>query len=391
VTGSLRGWSPSHEQVIEVEWSHGVVSRIEGIGPARGAPEPPDGEQVLAPGLVDLQVNGYDGHDVNAEDVSIDTVVAITEALTDVGVTTWVPTIVTAPEEFIHHALEQVSAAIASDERVGRAVPMVHVEGPFISEREGARGVHDPAHVRAIDADEVGRWVTRHPVVGLVTVSPHDDTAPKHIRRIRDLGVAVSLGHTHATTEQLRAAVDAGATQATHLGNGIAPLLPRHPNPIWTLLADDRVTAGLIADGHHLPAEVLTVMLRAKTAARSHLVSDSTALAGRPPGTYRTPVGGEVEVGADGRLFFVGTDLLAGAGRNLADGLRHILGAVAVSWVDAIQLVAGTPGRLVSHRRAGSGQITVGAPADLLLLEPTGERRGAVTTVVASGHLRSRP
>jgi len=376
VTGSLRGWSPTHEQVIEVEWSHGLFSHIEGIGPARDAPEPPEGEQVLAPGLVDLQVNGYDGHDLNSEDVRADTVVAITEALADVGVTTWVPTIVTAPEEFIHHALEQVSVAMTSDERVGRAVPMVHVEGPFISGQEGARGVHDRAHVRPIDADEVGRWVTRHPVVGLVTVSPHDDTAPEHIRRIRDLGVAVSLGHTHATTDQLRAAV---------------PLLPRHPNPIWTLLADDRVTAGLIADGHHLPAEVITVMLRAKSAARSHLVSDSTALAGRPPGTYRSPVGGEVEVGADGRLSFVGTDLLAGAGRNLADGLRHILGAVAVSWVDAIQLVAGTPGRLVSHRRSGSGQIAVGAPADLLLLEPTGERRGAVTTIVASGHVRSQP
>ena len=117
-------------------------------------------------------------------------------------------------------------------------------------------------------------------------------TRRDQIRRLRALGVAVSLGHTHATTAQLRAAVDAGAGLATHLGNGIPPLLPRHPNAIWTLLADDRVTAGIIADGHHLPPEVLTVMLRAKTADRAFVVSDSTALAGRPPGRYTSAVGG---------------------------------------------------------------------------------------------------
>ncbi len=353
------------------------------MGPA--TPEPPEGEPVLMPGMVDLQVNGYRGHDINAPDVTPDTVAEITEMLAAAGVTTWVPTIVTASESSILHALEQVSAAVQREAAVAAAVPMVHIEGPFISPQDGARGVHDLAHIRPLDADEVGRW-TQHPLVGMVTVSPHSPDAPTQIRRIRDLGVAVSIGHTHATPAQLRQAVDAGATLATHLGNGIPATLPRHPNAIWTLLADDRITAGLIADGHHLSADVLTVMLRTKTASRAFLVSDSTALAGRPPGRYSTPVGGQVDVSDDGRLSFVGTDLLAGAGRNLADGVAHLVSVLGVPWAEVVALAAGTPGALLGERRRGAGLLRPGARANLVLLESAGARRGRVSGVVRSGH-----
>ncbi len=305
----------------------------------------------------------------------------LTEALAGVGVTTWVPTIVTTTEERIHHALGQVAAARAADPRVAAAVPFVHVEGPFISDQEGARGVHDPALVRPLDADEVARWLQGHDLVGVVTVSPHTADAPEQVRRVRTLGVDVSLGHTHATTDQLRAAVDAGATLATHLGNGIPSLLPRHPNAIWTLLAEDRVTAGVIADGHHLPAEVLTVALRAKGTDRLFIVSDSTALAGQPPGRYATPVGGQVDVGADGRLSFVGTDLLAGAGVDLAHGLRHLLTDLGLDWASALALATATPARVVAQTRLGRrgmpvGRLEPGHRADLVLLAPDGPDRG---------------
>ena len=231
--------------------------------------------------------------------------------------------------------------------------------------------MHDPALVRPLDADEVARWVQGHDLVGVVTVSPHTADAPEHIRRIRALGIGVSLGHTHATTDQLRAAVDAGATLATHLGNGIPSQLPRHPNALWTLLAEDRVTAGVIADGHHLPAEVLTVMLRAKGVDRLFIVSDSTALAGQPPGRYRTPVGGQVDVGADGRLSFVGTDLLAGAGVDLAHGLAHLVADLGLDWASALALA--TPPQVASWLRPASAgdtagrQVQPGGRADLVV------------------------
>jgi N-acetylglucosamine-6-phosphate deacetylase len=366
--------------MVEVAWDEGgpITDVVDLAPPTR---TPPDGEPVISPGLIDLQVNGFRGQDLNSSDVTADTVTGITHALARVGVTTWVPTVVTNTEEFIHHALDQVSAARGADLRTHQAVPFVHVEGPFISDQEGARGVHDPALVRPIDAAEVARWVERNNLVGVVTVSPHADDASDQIRRIRDLGVAVSLGHTHATTTQLRAAVDAGASLATHLGNGIPSVLPRHPNPIWTLLADDRVTAGIIADGHHLPDEVITVMLRAKTVNRAFLVSDATALAGEPPGRYSTAVGGQVDVSPDGRLSYVGTDLLAGAGRHLADGLRHLLVDIGLDWAEALRLVVDTPAGLLGPAHACTRRLRPGGRPDLILLGPDGH----VDTVVVAG------
>lgn len=383
---SLRGWDPLSGQVAEVSWRGDTITEVVRRGAVTA--DPPDDEPVLSPGLIDLQVNGFHGHDLNDGEVTPATVSALTDALARVGVTTWVPTIVTATEERIRHAVAQVARARADDERVACAVPFVHVEGPFISDQEGARGVHDPALVRPLDAAEVARWAGPQGLVGVTTVSPHTDEAPDQIRRIRGLGVTVALGHTHASSTQLRAAVGAGATLATHLGNGIPPLLPRHPNAIWTLLADDRVTAGIIADGHHLPDDVITVMVRAKTAGRAFLVSDSTALAGQPPGRYATSIGGQVDVSADGRLSFVGTELLAGAGRHLADGLRHLVDEVGVSWRDALQLTVSTPAHVVAQTRpdhGNRGRLAPGAPADLVLLDPHGDAPGRVDTVVAGG------
>ena len=124
--------------------------------------------------------------------------------------------------------------------------------------------------------------------------------------------VLVSLGHTHASPEQIHSAAAAGASLSTHVGNGIAGVLPRHPNPIWAQLADDRLTATFIADGHHLPADTLKAMVRAKTIANSILVSDVTALAECAPGIYHSSIGGEVELHADGSLRMAGNQLSGG-------------------------------------------------------------------------------
>ena len=385
---SLRGWDPTREAVVEVRWRGDTITEVEPLTERTAVP--PDGEPVLAAGLVDLQVNGFRGLDLNAPEVSADTVIGMTEALAGVGVTTWVPTVVTTTEERVHHALGQVAAARAADPRVEAAVPFVHVEGPFISDQEGARGVHDPALVRPLDADEVARWAQGHDLVGVVTVSPHTADAPEQIRRIRALGIGVSLGHTHATTDQLRAAVDAGATLATHLGNGIPSQLPRHPNALWTLLAEDRVTAGVIADGHHLPAEVLTVMLRAKGVERLFIVSDSTALAGQPPGRYRTPVGGQVDVSADGRLSLrrhqpAGRCRRRPRARTAPPRRRPRPGLGLRARSSHVQP---GPRRRPDPPRPGATAgraVQPGGRADLVLFAPDGPDRGAVEAVLAGG------
>ena len=275
----------------------------------------------IGPGLIDLQVNGFRGRDVNAPDGTAEMIVEITESLARAGTLVWVPTIVTASSERICHALRVIAEARAADPRIARAIPFAHVEGPFLSDLDGPRGVHDQTQIRPIDADEVVRWQACGPL-GYVTVSPHWSDAPEQISRIVDSGVAVAIGHTHASPAQILAAVDAGASLSTHLGNGIFAELPRHPNPVWSQLGDDRLTCGFIADGHHLPAETLTAMLRAKGQGRAFLVSDAVESAGSEPGRYETAVGGTVELTADGRMSYLGTDLLAGSAASLADCSR---------------------------------------------------------------------
>jgi N-acetylglucosamine-6-phosphate deacetylase len=185
--------------------------------------------------------------------------------------------------------------------------------------------------------------------------------------------VRVSIGHTHATAGQVHDAIDAGATLSTHLGNGIAAMIPRHPNPIWTQLADDRVMCGLIADGHHLPPETIEVMLRAKGPDGAFLVSDMTALAGQPPGRYSTAVGGTVDLDENGRLSYVGTEFLAGAAASLPDGLRNVLRTTTVGLGRALKLVTENPARTLPGAAPGLGTLQPGAPANFVLLSDSGE------------------
>jgi N-acetylglucosamine-6-phosphate deacetylase len=253
------------------------------------------------------------------------------------------------------------------------------VEGPFLSAEDGPRGVHDPAHIRPADLAELRRW---GPLVGLVTVSPHNDAAIAFISEATRMQVRCAIGHTHATPGQITCAIDAGAELATHLGNGAHAMLPRHPNYLWTQLADDRLHAGLIADGHHLPADTFRAMLAAKGVSRSHLVSDVTALGGMPPGRYRTPVGRDVELSPDGRLSYPGTPFLAGASRSLADGVATAVTLGGLTLSTALRLATENPGRFTG----GRGRLRPGAPADVMTF---GWRPGDATldvqTVLVAG------
>jgi len=217
-----------------------------------------DTDLYLSPGFVDLQVNGCAGFDMNAEQISTDTVIGLVDAMLANGVTRFAPTLITAPEDGICRGLKVIAK--------------------------------------------------------------------------------------------------------THLGNGIAQEIPRHRNPIWSQLADDRLTATFIADGHHVPADVLKVMLRAKGVGRSVLVSDSVALTGMPPGTYTTPVGGRVELRPDGRLCILGSTLLAGSTASLAQCVGHLMRMTELPLKNAIAMVTANPGRFAS----GSGQFAAGSRADLV-------------------------
>ncbi|MFD8497465.1 N-acetylglucosamine-6-phosphate deacetylase [Amycolatopsis sp. NPDC059657] len=355
----ITGLDPESGRTVRVRVSDGVIDAVDDI---------PDADDTcwLAPGLIDLQVNGYAGYDVNAADVDVETIVGLTGALADEGVTTFAPTIITAPEHRITAALAVIARARAVDPAVRHAISHVHVEGPHISAEEGPRGAHDREWVRPPSVAEFLRWQRAcDGLVGMVTLSPHYPGSTGYIAALREHGVHVAIGHTHCEHAEIEAAVMAGASVSTHLGNGAHAMLPRHPNYLWSQLAEVRLTAGFIADGHHLDPAVFTAMLRAKGLDRAFLVSDAVALAGLAPGVYDTPVGGQVELGADGRLARFGTPFLAGAALGLADGVAGAVAMAEIALADSLALATVNPARFV---RTGPprGVLRPGAAADLI-------------------------
>lgn len=259
------------------------------------------------PGLFDLQVNGFAGIDFNSHGLKADRVDEALQRLRATGVTRCLPTLITS-------SLESFSerARVLSRLRTP-AIAGIHMEGPYLSPEDGPRGAHPRAHVSAATLDDFKR---RQEAAGgrivLVTLAPEVDGALALIEYLASSGVRVAIGHTAATSAQIAQAIAAGATLATHLGNGCAQMLPRHPNPIWDLLASDEVFATVIVDGHHLPPATVKSMIRAKGAARVILISDAIAAAGSDAGPHTI---GEVacELSPDGRVSLPGTPYLAGS------------------------------------------------------------------------------
>lgn len=300
------------------------------------------------PGFVDLQVNGLHGFDVNSDEVTAETIVALTQALWAEGVTTYLPTVITASEDKILHALETIAEARRSDPLIAHSIAGIHVEGPSLNPEDGPRGAHDATQLRDPSTAELGRWQqAADGLIRIVTLAPERAGAVEYIAAATAQGVRVSIGHCAPSPVRVREAVDAGASLSTHLGNGTHAMLPRHPNHLWAQLAADELTAMFIADGHHLPADTLTAMIRAKGVQRSILTSDSAALAGSPPGRYSTPVGGDVTVDDAGRLSLSGTGLLAGSGASLRGCVERALADLPFTEHEVLTMAVRNPARML--------------------------------------------
>lgn len=323
----------------------------------------------IAPGWLDIQVNGYAGYDANAPDVTPETIIALTHALWQRGVTAFCPTVITASEEAMCQSLRAISAACEADQQVAHSIPCIHVEGPSISPEEGPRGAHPITHVRAPDLAEYRRWQqAAQGRIGLITLSPEYSQANAYIRAVSIDKVNVAIGHTAASSEQIQAAANAGARLSTHLGNGAHALIKRHPNYIWEQLADDRLIASFIGDTHHLPPSVMKVMLRAKGIERSILVSDAVAVAGLAPGIYDTPVGGKVELLPNGRLNLYNTPYLAGSVSSLPECITNVLRYTDATLAQAVQMASTNPARLLRlDEQEKRGTVRSGTAADLTL------------------------
>ncbi len=321
----------------------------------------------LSPGFIDIQSNGYGGQEFSSSALTVEKVADIAAWQAAFGVTQFLPTVTTASFDTIVHSMKTIAQACRERPEVAYVAPGIHLEGPYIATEDGPRGAHPLAHCRPPDWDEFQRFqAAADGRLRLITLSPEYPNAAEFIRRAVDSGVVVSIGHTSADSAQIRAAVDAGARLSTHLGNGAHRMLRRHPNYLWDQLADDRLWASLIVDGHHLPAEVVQTMVRAKTPQRCILVSDLSGLAGLPPGCHDTELC-QLEILADGRLVIAGQDqLLAGASLPIGDGVANVMAFAGVDLATAVAMATVHPAHLLGLETV---RLEAGDAADCTLFD----------------------
>jgi N-acetylglucosamine-6-phosphate deacetylase len=324
---------------------------------------------VECPGFVDLQANGFAGVDFNASDLSADDVHRALGALRATGVTRVLPTLVTGPiEQFAHCA--RVLAAIRDP-----AVAGIHMEGPYISPLDGARGAHPAAYTRPASRDDFAR---RQESAGgrivLVTLAPEVPGALDLVEYLAAAGVRIAIGHTDAPPATIRDAIAAGATLSTHLGNGCAASLPRHPNVIWEQLAADELWMSVIVDGHHLPGSTVKSLVRAKGRERTILISDATAAAGSGPGRYRLGHV-DVEVTPDGRSSLRGTPYLAGSALTIPEAIAKTIEYTGLPLSHVLAMASTQPAAYLGIETAG----TVSA-----VFDPTRRRLEVATVTVAA-------
>ena len=302
----------------------------------------------IAPVLIDIQVNGFAGFDLNTETVTPDDVRAMIRALWRVGTGFLCPTVVTGSFDRICNSLCAIVDACKTDPLLNYAVLGIHLEGPYISAEDGPRGAHPLAHVRDPDWNEFQRWQDiAEGKIRIVTLAPERKGAVPFIEKLAADGIVVALGHTNASAADIQAAIDAGAKLSTHLGNGAHALIRRHPNYIWEQLGADELWASLIVDGHHLPPSVAKSMIRAKTLDRCILVSDAVALAGMKPGIYEFAER-SVELTADRCVRLVGTEYLAGSAIELARGIENSVRFAGISLEESVALATLQPMRLLN-------------------------------------------
>ncbi len=302
----------------------------------------------VIPGLVDLQVNGVGPRAVL--EGTVGAIEAIASALPALGVTAWLPTIVSAPAPDRLAAIDAVAEALGRQRRGaagGARILGVHLEGPWISRARA--GAHDPQTLAPPDELSIEQSLTRQPgLIRIVTLAPELAGGLDAVRRVVASGAVASIGHTDASWTEASAAIDAGARMATHLFNAMRPIHHREPGAVTAILVDPRVVAGLIADGVHVDPSVVSLVFRAKPE-RVALVSDVVAGEGSSDAARL----------ADGTL--------AGAYAGLLDGVSVAVRA-GVMLEDAIQAATLTPAGVV---RASVGRITPGAPADFVVLDET--------------------
>ena len=372
---------------------------IRAVGPRRAIAIPSGaravdlGERILAPGFVDVHIHGAAGHDVM--EATPETLQAVAAFVLQHGTTAFVPTTLSAPPEVLLPSLEGLGQAIrslqvrASQGQASHATPLaeplgIHLEGPFLS--ADCRGVHPREHLLPPSLELFHQMLAAAGgAVRILTLAPELAGASELQAAAIDKGVRVAIGHSNASYEQALGAIDAGAAHAVHVFNAMRPFAHRDPGILGAILTDDRVLAEVIADGVHVAAPALRLLLRSKTPSRIALVTDGVSATGMPPGQYR--LGGmeilvaEVpahEASATGQIACRNHEgKLAGSVLTQDRAVQNMIRLAGVTLREAVLMASYVPAQMagVAGRK---GTLRPGADADLIVLHPDGTVAGAM-------------
>ena len=318
----------------------------------------------IAPGLFDVQVNGYGGVDFQ-NDLTAEDLLRAAAALLRDGCPRTLLTLITCPWDHMLRKVGRLRELRDAHPVLRRAFPGWHIEGPFLSDQPGFSGAHNPRWMCAPTPEHVRQLKA---VVGndplLMTFAPERDNSPAAIAEAVRCGFVVSFGHTDASVAQIRAGVDAGGRGFTHLGNGCPQKLDRHDNILWRVLDQPALQAGLIPDTHHVSPLLFRTLHRALGAERIYWTTDAMAAAGAPDGNYTV---GEIalHVGPDRVARNPATNTFAGSALEPIEGIRRGAGMLGLRWQDVWDFFSVQPARLMNL----PGELAPGSPAGFCLLK----------------------
>lgn len=306
-------------------------------------------------GLIDVQVNGFAGVDFNSKALTAAALDHALAAMLRTGVTTCLPTLITAPADVLAARFAALDEAVAGARLGPLMVPGYHLEGPFLNPAQGYAGCHPPDAMIPGDPALLARLQAelRRPIL-LLTLAPERPGAAEVICWARRHGIVVAIGHSAAQAPEVAQAAALGATLSTHLGNALPHVLAKFDNPLLAQLAEDRLCASFIADGIHIPPFALKALVRAKGLARTILVTDATAAAAAPPGLYEL-AGMRIERAPEGSVQVPGAATLAGSSLELDQAVRNIVTWGIAPAADAMRLATDTPAALLAPALAAHG------------------------------------
>jgi N-acetylglucosamine-6-phosphate deacetylase len=370
---TVQGTLYSDDNLVTVTIENGKISALQKLKKPKNTPE-----VYIAPGLIDVQINGYMGIDFSGPDLTVEGVKTATKALWKAGVTSYFPTVITSDIARIKKNFA-ILAEARKDPEIGSSIPGFHLEGPYISPLAGFRGAHLEKYIKAPDWDEFQdiQKAANNGIL-LITMAPELEGAIPFIKKCVANGVTVSLGHHNGSASDVQLAVGAGAKMATHLGNGCANEINRHNNPLWPQLSNDAITASIIADGFHLNREEVRTFYKAKGVENTILVSDALDLAGLPPGEYTR--GERTLVLTTDVVKLPKENVLAGAASPISKCVGVVMEYTECGLKNAIQMASTNPAKLFSLDELG--ELEIGKRGDLIQFTMKNNRMNILKTYV---------